>query len=231
MMKISKFLFGWSIILIILLSSVRFLALDIDFYHTFYEKMGLAQELGISQTDLDKSMGLMLDYIVGKSHSMDGTIVQNGRVREVYNEKEKQHMVDVKVLYDRAMLTLYGSVGFAVGIPLYWYLKTKDWHRVLALGTYGFLESLLCFGILLTIIGIWIMSNFTDFWIKFHQLFFNNDLWLLDSRTDFMIQICPESMFFQLVSQIVIIVAGVLFLLTLFSLWFIKKKAKIGYGV
>lgn len=230
-MKISKFLFGWSIILIILFSSVRLWAFNTHFYHSFYEKEGLAQKLEVSQTDLDKSMAMMLDYILGKSQSMNGTIVQNGKVREVYNEKEKQHMVDVKKLYDGAMVTFYGSFVLALGIPLYWYLKTKDGHRVMALAAYGFLESLLCFGILLTIIGIWVMSNFTDFWIKFHQLFFYNDLWMLDPRTDFMIQICPESMFFQLVSQIVIVVAGLIVPLAFLSLWFIKKKAKIGYGV
>ena len=37
--------------------------------------------------------------------------------------------------------------------------------------------------------------DFNAAFIKFHEIFFDNDLWLLDLRTDVLIQMFPEEFF------------------------------------
>ena len=65
-------------------------------------------------------------------------------------------------------------------------------------------------------------------WTRFHTLFFTNDLWLLDPATDFMIVICPESMFSALVVAILLRTAFILLPLELGAWWLLKKKLPIG---
>ena len=43
--------------------------------------------------------------------------------------------------------------------------------------------------------ALWACVDFDGAFTFFHRLLFNNDLWLLDPRTDLLIRICPESMF------------------------------------
>lgn len=48
-------------------------------------------------------------------------------------------------------------------------------------------------------LGIWVAVDFNSFWINFHYLFFDNDLWILSYRTDRMIRICPQQLFYDIV--------------------------------
>ena len=47
-------------------------------------------------------------------------------------------------------------------------------------------------------------SNFNKYFIMFHHMFFDNDLWLLDPATDLMIRMLPEGFFFDMVIRIVV---------------------------
>ena len=46
---------------------------------------------------------------------------------------------------------------------------------------------------------------FSESFIYFHKLFFNNDLWLLDYKTDLMIRILPEEFFFVLFLNVLVL--------------------------
>lgn len=48
------------------------------------------------------------------------------------------------------------------------------------------------------------MADFNGFWTTFHQLFFTNDLWLLNPATDLMINLFPEAFFSHLVIRILL---------------------------
>ncbi|WP_281522162.1 TIGR01906 family membrane protein [Dubosiella newyorkensis] len=231
MNQVMRLLFGWSLILTILFSSVRIVAFDASFYAQFYEKTKLADELGVSNQDLNKSMAMMLDYITGKRSNMDGTMVRDGHVVQIYNAKEKAHMKDVRQLYQNVMLALKICVGILIAVPCLFYIRERTMKKVIANCCVGFFQSLLCFGVFLLVIGFWALTDFTDFWIKFHELFFTNDLWLLDPRTDFMIEICPEALFSSLILRIVVVMLAGFVPCALFSIWYMKRKAPIGYSL
>ena len=56
--------------------------------------------------------------------------------------------------------------------------------------------------------------DFNKYFVLFHEIFFNNDLWLLDPATDLLIRMLPEGFFFDMVIRI-----GVIFIGSLLILW------------
>ena len=53
-------------------------------------------------------------------------------------------------------------------------------------------------------LGVHIITHFEQDFITFHHVFFDNDLWILDSRQDMLINIVPEGFFFDTASRIVL---------------------------
>ncbi len=228
MTKLIRFVFGWCVILALLLGCVRIDAFSTSFYEQFYKESNLASQIGVSEGDLNKSMDMMLDYVLGKRENLDDTIIRYGKEVEVYNEKEKTHMMDVKHLYDVAMRVLIGAIGIGIGCVLWITYRYRDLKKILGQLCAGLLSATLCFLLVIVWLGIWILTDFTDFWTHFHGVFFTNDLWLLDPATDFMIVICPEKMFFTLVVKILIHFMLVLLPLEAVAYILLKKKLPIG---
>ena len=56
--------------------------------------------------------------------------------------------------------------------------------------------------VVLLILAIFIASDFSKYFIKFHELFFDNDLWVLNPETDIMIRMLPEDYFMKMASRI-----------------------------
>ena len=93
----------------------------------------------------------------------------------------------------------------------------------------GMIQASICLGIVLLFFGMWIAYDFTGFWTWFHTVFFSNDLWLLDPRTDFMICMLPEIIFNQLVISIIIEFVLMFAIALAFSIYYQFKKAPIGF--
>lgn len=62
------------------------------------------------------------------------------------------------------------------------------------------------FAVALALIGI-ISTDFSKYFVVFHKIFFSNDLWILDPRTDMLINIVPEGFFFDTAARIALVFA------------------------
>jgi integral membrane protein (TIGR01906 family) len=184
-----------------------------SFYQEEYQKNQTAELIGMSQEDLDKATNALLDYLRDKRQDIVVTAVVNGSSQEVYNDRETRHMVDVKALYQRAILlrNLALAAG-AVMIAAVIYLHRKDWHYYLRFGYRTGMSVLL---VLIAAIAVYASSDFYAFWYHFHELLFTNDLWLLDPNTSIMINMVPGSFFSDLVMRII--------------LWF--TAISVGFGI
>lgn len=229
MKSVFAYIWGWLLIIVAVVFSVKTTALNPSFYTTRYEKMNFAETLHISSEDLNSGMTLLLDYLEGKEDSLEKTVVINGESRPLFNEREIAHMVDVRNLYRNALKTAW--ISFAGMAAILFGFLMKDKAKTPAYLTKGFLQALLCMFLALTLLGIWVLTDFTSFWMWFHTLFFNNDLWLLNPATDFMINMLPETIFYQLVLTIVLKVVFLLVPCAVFSFWYQKKKAPIAFEV
>ena len=227
MKRILSFLFGWCFIIVCVVFSVKSTALNPNFYIPKYEEMHLAQDIGVSKKDLNQSIRLLLDYLDDKRDDIKGTITWYGNHQETFNERETSNIVDVKVLYQNAVKVAKISLVILALILLYFYWNEKE--KMFAYLSKGFLGALLTLIIMLVFFGFWILTDFTSFWTWFHTIFFSNQLWLLNPNTDFMICMLPETIFYQLVLSCVIKVICFMVPVSLLSIYYMVKKAPIGF--
>lgn len=227
MKSVVSFLFGWAVLVCVIVFSINSTALDLSFYTSRYEEMQLASSLGVSNQDLNTSIEKLLDYIADDRTDIDGMITRYGIKQKTFNERETKHMIDVKALYQNVIKTAWASFALGVMILLYFLI----WERKYCLSylTKGFLQAFLCLGIVLCFFGFWVFYDFTGFWNWFHTIFFTNDLWLLNPATDFMICMLPETIFNQLVLSISVKAILILFTLSIFSGIYQVRKAPIGF--
>lgn len=226
MKKGLAFLFGWCLIIVCVVVSIQTWALSSNFYIQKYEQMNLAQQLEVSSKDLNKSITVLLDYLEDKRQDIQVTIQKDKEKQEAFDQREKLHMVDVKNLYQNVLKVSYFCIGLMI-ILIFYFIRNKNGIAYLS---QGYLRASLCFLTFMALLGLWIATDFTDFWIHFHHVFFpQNDYWLLTPGVDFMIDMLPEEVFETLVIHIVITVVLLLGALSLYSIWYQRKKAPIAF--
>lgn len=217
---------GLFIVVGLVLNWACILCFDSKFYADEYRKLNTAQEIGMSEEDLGRATETLLDYLTDKRKDLDVTAVIKGQEREVFNEREKAHMVDVKALYQGAVLA--GNLLLAAGVVfMVWMLLLKKRRRA-ALG--GYLVGNGVFFVLLAGIGLFAALDFNVFWTGFHQIFFTNDLWLLNPSTDILIMMVPGQFFFDLVMRIAIaslLTIGALFAAATLAVHRLKKREEM----
>lgn len=166
----------------------------------------------MSDADLDKTTNVLLGYLQNKYDSLDLQIKVNGVTREVFNEREKAHMVDVKDLYQNVLVVR--NICFVVFIlSLIYIVYTNNSNLIFN----SYKKSLMIFGFIIGFILLFCLIDFDGFWINFHHVFFpDNDLWLLNPNTDILIMMVPEQFFFDLcisiIISIIVFLSGIYFI-------------------
>ena len=214
----------------IFLSTVLFTAMDASFYHDEHLKLDTPTYSELTIAQLDEAMDLLLRYIKGEVKSLD-CIMQDQFTKErfeLFNKKEKTHMVDVKNLYQTVLYITTISVFVFVTLSIFLFISRK---KVAFLG-FSFYFNRVSLGIAV-VVGV-ILSiafiNFDFFWTNFHHLVFSNDLWLLDPFTDRLITIVHAEVFFDLVMKIAlrfILLFGGLNLICFLYQRFYNKKFEV----
>lgn len=189
----ASFLFIVSVLFTALQLSVN----DRAWFEKEYEKLGLAAEIGIPNEDSAAAILRLVDYMEGRVDSIQLTVRENNQTVAMYNEREAEHMADVRALYQawRSVRT-FGALAALLLAAGAFFLSKGTFAYALAR---GFLFAAAAFGVLLAGLAAFAALDFTAFWTAFHHLFFANDLWLMDPATDRMIRICPEQLFSDIV--------------------------------
>lgn len=211
-----------SAILMILITVVDMICFNTDFYRKEYQKYESPQSIGVSEEDLMVSTTTLLDYLKGDREDIVVEINLKGNLVEAFNSKETMHMVDVKALYDGVMNLRLASLLILVGGFIHLIVKMKQ--EALVFVAERFSKTAVCFALIIGFLGVYIYVDFNGFWTNFHQLFFTNDLWLLDSSTDFMINMFPEELFFDMVLRITFFFIVPFILCIVLCLTYLKKE-------
>ncbi len=198
----------------ILLGIIFFLSFQHQFYSYEYTKNHQAEVIGMSDDDLMKATDTLLDYLENKRDDIVVEATVNDYQREVFNERETLHMVDVKNLCINAKTCGYILFGSSLLLTLVVYLKQKN--KIFEYYAYGFKVAIGILIFFVSLLAIYALCDFYDFWMNFHYIFFDNDLFILDPNTSIMINMFPESFFFDLVILIMlvyVIVIGIVYFL------------------
>jgi integral membrane protein (TIGR01906 family) len=180
---------------------IQGIAFDSSFYRLEYAKLETAEYVGVSEEELTNATEILLGYLQGKRENLDLEIsLENGIQEEYYTQREKEHMVDVKALYQNAVTFMV--IGYVVGSALlcvcFFAKPLRDIRKICQTYFWTVIGILLFFGA----IGVYAAVDFNRFWIGFHHIFFTNDLWMLDPAASRMIRMFEETFFADLVGRI-----------------------------
>lgn len=193
------------------------------FYEKEYEKYEVTDDLEMEMSDVMYVTEEMMAYLRGKRDDLVVETTVNGRSREFFNDREKAHMVDVKNLFLGGLkLRTIAIVVLLISIVLLILMKA-NLMRVLSK---AYQIGLVIFALLAGVAAYLFASDFTKYFYLFHEIFFTNDLWLLDPETDLMIRMLPEGFFFDMVTRIGIIFGVCILVLLMISMicgHFVKK--------
>mgnify|MGYP000508572110 CR=1 FL=1 len=202
---------NFSLFISAILGIIFYNCFNLYFYKNFYQKENLAPKIGTTYEELIKNTTNLLDYLNHKAMlNLDW-----------YTDKDILHMQDVRTLYSLSYKTMiFFIVVFTISTIL---LKILCKKRTIFYITNTFNKVLLAFIIVIGILSCIISYNFTSFWIKFHQLLFSNDLWLLSPDESNLIKMVPEEFFISLITRIIIHIFIVFFLLLITNI-VLKRK-------
>ena len=188
----------------LLLASVIAVSQCRPFFRYQYDKLDRAEYIGIREEDLMAVTDHLLSYMAGGRENLDMQYGVKGSMREIFDEREKLHMVDVKNLY---MGVIYIGAGLlAAAAAMTAFVMKKDGVKT-AKGILKKKYKFAALGLLLVVgaLGGMVAADFQTFWYKFHTVFFTNDLWLLDPRVSIMINMFPLEFFYAIVTTIIVV--------------------------
>lgn len=205
---------NFSLFISAILGIIFYNCFNLDFYKNFYLRENLAPSINTTDDELINNTTNLLEYLTNKAE-LNTTW---------FSEKDILHMKDVRTLYNVSFnLMIFFIIIFILSTILI-ALVYKNYTMFYITKTFN--KTLLAFILLVIVLAGIISYNFTSFWIKFHQLLFSNDLWLLSPDESNLIKMVPEKFFISLITTII------LHILILFVSLFVlnnilKKKFKI----
>ncbi|MGI6545281.1 MAG: TIGR01906 family membrane protein [Fastidiosipilaceae bacterium] len=223
-LNVGLFVWAQALIIALLLISVDVHSFYRPLYDLTYERMDTAREIGISELELQQATTILLDYIRDDRGDLDLTVSVDGVDQPMFNEREVKHMIDVKVLYRNAMNVKWICLGtFVVGLVALIAIKKQD-RAVLFFRAIKI--ALAVSLIAMSIVFIFLLVDFEQFWTSFHKVFFSNDLWILDPRTDNLILMVPSMFFNRLVKRIVVTFFGAILLLLIANVAYVISRGR-----
>lgn len=185
-------------ILLIISISLSFLVISIerntynkDYYLDSYKKYEIEEVTGKSMEELGSITDKLILYLKGKGGEE--------LLKPHYNEREILHMIDVINLFNLARMIKYIGLSLSFIILFYFFNRRE----------YNFLEKTLTLGlfsnhIVLILLAVLASTNFNKYFTYFHLIFFDNDLWILNPKTDLLIQMLPEQFFMGIALKILL---------------------------
>lgn len=183
-------LFAAAVPVLIVTSTVRWLATDETYMRHGFRAFDAAGRTGLPLAEVDRAGAEVLAYFRNDAGRLDITVMADGQSQALFTEREIAHMADVKRLI-RAVFRLQEAslviVLSYVALAVLWSGESSP--RTLAkLALAGIGAGALVVGS----IGVFALTGFDQAWTTFHEVAFRNDLWRLDPDTDRLIQMYPE---------------------------------------
>ena len=190
-------------------------------YEFNWDRNNISYRSNLTNNELDQVSDQIKDYFKNDDEKITINIERNKSIN-LFNQREIDHMVDVKnlikftLLFERISLVI---IFFTLIISSY-INGLKEIQRVLIQIIYK--SFIIWSGIILLIIsGMVINFNYT--FTLFHKIFFRNDLWILDPRNDYLLILFPERFFLEICIIILLLFTLINFLL-LSVTWILRKR-------
>lgn len=198
---------------------------DFGVYKREYEKYDVLSDLNMTMEDTMYVTEEMMAYLRGDRETLSVITEVDGKEQDFFNEQDRFHMGEVRELFIGGLNIRLGAGIIAVICLVFLLLSKADLKKILPR---SYRISLAAVGTVTAFIGIAAAIDFNAVFVEFHHIFFDNDLWLFDPATDYMIRMLPEGLFADMVVRIgVLFVGGLVALLAVsFLPGIIRRKMK-----
>lgn len=218
-------LFAFCLMIILLITSIEAVTYWIPgYYEKEYAKYNVTEDVHMEMDDLLDVTTEMMAYLRGNRPDLHVPTIVDGQEREFFNEREIAHMEDVRGLFLGGLALRRISIGIAAVCLIILLFAKAAGHvlpRAVCAGTVLFLAVVCALAAIIS-------TDFTKYFIIFHHIFFRNDLWILDPRTDLLINIVPEPFFMDtaaLIGLIYGISVAAVFVISLVIILFSRKRS------
>lgn len=183
-------------------SGVRQIALGQGFYLDEFAKYRVGVVTGLSQPELQQVAQAFIQYFLAPPQRMDEAVALPSSRGPLFNQRELAHMVDVQILMHRVFdaWTLSLIVLLASGLLILVVHPASGGPALVRAGAIGGALAIVIIGAA----ALASLVNFSALFSQFHFLSFSNDLWMLDPRTDRLIQLFPLGFFFDAALRIAV---------------------------
>lgn len=178
----------------LLLTAVEVVAFNNSNYDSMFRKYDVANSTGLEYEELSVVIGDVLDYLKDDREVLDTTIIRGGLIRPAFGDRAISHMLDVKELFVNGRLIRTISLVVFITLVAFIIKKEQNWNIKL---TKAFFRIASINLLLILILYFLMQMDFYKYFTYFHLIFFTNDLWILDPNTELLIQMLPESLFFE----------------------------------
>ncbi|MFH0914438.1 MAG: TIGR01906 family membrane protein [Chloroflexota bacterium] len=187
--RVAKGLFILVLPFLLLSVSIATAVNSLWLYEYGFQKFQVSHTAGLPPGELEKAARGIISYFNSGEEYINVTVIKEGKPLVLFNQREVEHLKDVKSLIELDYRILLVALVYALmyaGASLVW-RKPRYW-RELAGGLVG--GGSLTIALMLTV-GLMALANFDQFFLQFHLLSFANDLWQLDPTRDYLIMLFP----------------------------------------
>lgn len=195
------------------------------FYEREYKKYQVADSLNMTMDNIMDVTDQMMAYLIGNKAELSVITDVDGETQDFFNEQDRFHMGEVKDLF-LGGLKIRNIMLVAVLLILILLAARKA--DLIKLLPRAYFVTLGITGVITVVLGGLFASDFDKYFRIFHEIFFDNDQWMFDPATDYMIRMLPEGFFYDFVFRIGGFFVGSLAVLGVVSAAciFIEKRKK-----
>ena len=164
-------------------------------YERGFEKYRISAVTGITETDLEQVASDIRGYFNSRQEPLELRTRVFGREMEIFKPVEVIHMKDVKRLVWGVYIVAVVSVVYLLAVIGAVVLKHRGRSREIL--SHWVLRSGGLTVAIIVAVGLFALVGFDTLFLKFHQLFFTNDFWQLDIRTDYLVMLFPQDFWFD----------------------------------
>ena len=169
------------------------------FYEREYKKYQVADSLNMTMDNIMDVTDQMMAYLIGNKAELSVITDVDGETQDFFNEQDRFHMGEVKDLF-LGGLKIRNIMLVAVLLILILLAARKA--DLIKLLPRAYFVTLGITGVITIVLGVLFASDFDKYFRIFHEIFFDNDQWMFDPATDYMIRMLPEGFFYDFVFRI-----------------------------
>ncbi|MBO4289701.1 MAG: TIGR01906 family membrane protein [Lachnospiraceae bacterium] len=193
MKKAAKVLYSVALSLFIICLAVTAVICFKPLYYRDIDHYDMVERTGMSEEEIRLNYDEMVDFLMrweGDELTLPTLPMSEGG---------KIHFADVKHVFTG--VKILGLASLAAAVLCFIILRKEDRSKSLKAA------GIITLGIP-TALGLFVAVAWDKFFVLFHKIFFHNDYWIFDARTDPVITILPDGFFMHCMILIVCLVAA-----------------------